>query len=128
MTLIFLCPAIHKAIGGVKVIGKQAVWMLLLGKSRGFSAVVRHPDTRFFRLRWLDSQEPLKRAFFKRRWMGQPSFFTVPWGVECPTAQGGDSQAVGTKASGPWLALTLKRASATTSLNSMGLNTNGLPT
>lgn len=77
MELIFLCPAIKKAIGGVKVIYRQAQLIQKLGQSRGFSASVMHPNTFFFRVRWFDSQVPLKRAFFKLRWMGKPSFSNV---------------------------------------------------
>lgn len=74
MELIFLCPAIKKAIGGVKVIYRQAGLIHQLGQSQGFAAAVMHPNTWFFRVRWFDSQVPLKRAFFKLRWMGKPSF------------------------------------------------------
>jgi hypothetical protein len=77
MELIFLCPAIKKAIGGVKVIYRQAELMHQLGQSRGLSAAVMHPNTWFFRVRWFESQVPLKRAFFKLRWMGKPSFSDV---------------------------------------------------
>ena len=77
MELIFLCPAIKKAIGGVKVIYRQAELIHKLGQSCGFSAAVMHPNTWFFRVRWFDSQVPLKRAFFKLRWMGKPSFSNV---------------------------------------------------
>lgn len=77
MELIFLCPAIKKAIGGVKVIYRQAQLMHQLGQSRGLSAAVMHPNTWFFRVQWFDAQVPLKRAFFKLRWMGKPSFSGV---------------------------------------------------
>jgi hypothetical protein len=77
MELIFLCPAIKKAIGGVKVIYRQAELMHQLGQSAGFSASVMHPNTWFFRVRWFESQVPLKRAFLKLRWMGKPSFSDV---------------------------------------------------
>jgi hypothetical protein len=74
MTLIYLCPAIQKAIARVKVICRQAEWIFLTGKSLGFFTAVMQPNTRFFRDRCLDSQVPLKRAFFKCRWTGKPSF------------------------------------------------------
>jgi glycosyltransferase involved in cell wall biosynthesis len=77
MEMIFLCPAIKKAIGGVKVIYRQAELIHRLGQSGGFSAAVMHPNTWFFRVQWFDSQVPLKRAFFKLRWMGKPSFSKV---------------------------------------------------
>lgn len=77
MELIFLCPAIKKAIGGVKVIYRQAQLVHQLGQSRGLSTAVMHPNTWFFRVQWFDSQVPLKRAFFKLRWMGKPSFSNV---------------------------------------------------
>ena len=77
MELIFLCPAIKKAIGGVKVIYRQAELIHKLGQSHGFSAAVMHPNTFFFRVRWFDSQVPVKRAFFKLRWMGKPSLSNV---------------------------------------------------
>ena len=77
MELIFLCPAIKKAVGGVKVIYRQAELVHKLGQSRGFSAAVMHPNTWFFRVRWFDSQVPMKRAFFKLRWMGKPSLSRV---------------------------------------------------
>lgn len=77
MELIFLCPAIRKAVGGVKVIYRQAELIHTLGQSRGFSAAVMHPNTFFFRVRWFDSTVPLKRAFFKWRWMGKPSMSNI---------------------------------------------------
>lgn len=77
MELIFLCPAIKKAIGGVKVIYRQAELIHQLGQSRGFSAAVMHPNTFFFRVRWFESTVPLKRAFFKWRWMGKPSLSNI---------------------------------------------------
>jgi hypothetical protein len=80
MTLIYLCPAIQKAIARVNVIVRLAEWLLLLGKSRGLFAAVMHPNTWCFRDRCLDSQVPLKRAFFKCRWVGK-SFFSMCRGV-----------------------------------------------
>ncbi len=77
MELIFLCPAIKKAIGGVKVIYRQAELIHQLGQSLGFSAAVMHPNTFFFRVRWFESTVPLKRAFFKWRWMGKPSLSNI---------------------------------------------------
>lgn len=74
MELIFLCPAIKKAIGGVKVIYRQAGLIHQLGQAQGLSAAVMHPNTWFFRVRWFDAKVPLKRAFFKPRWMGKLSF------------------------------------------------------
>ncbi|PUE20130.1 hypothetical protein [Limnohabitans sp. WS1] len=77
MELIFLCPAIRKAVGGVKVIYRQAELIHTLGQSRGFSAAVMHPNTFFFKVGWFDSTVPLKRAFFKWRWMGKPSMSNI---------------------------------------------------
>ncbi len=77
MELIFLCPAIKKAVGGVKVIYRQVELIHQLGKSAGFSAAVMHPNTWFFRAQWFDSQVLVKKAFFKLRWTGKPSFSNV---------------------------------------------------
>jgi len=77
MELIFLCPAIRKAVGGVKVIYRQAELIHKLGPSRGVSAAVMHPNTFFFRVRWFESTVPLKRAFFKWRWVGKPSMSNI---------------------------------------------------
>lgn len=77
MQLIFLCPLIKKAIGGVKVIYRLAELILQLGRTGSFSASVMQPNTGFFRVVWVDSQVLLKRAFFKHRWMGKPSFSGV---------------------------------------------------
>lgn len=77
MQLIFLCPAIKKAIGGVKVIYRQAGLIHQLGQAQGFAAAVMHPNRWFFRVQWFDSKVPLERAFFKLHWLGKPSFSNI---------------------------------------------------
>lgn len=73
MELVYLCHPIKKAVGGVKVIYRQAELVNQLLHTRGHSAAVMHPNTWTFRVRWFESQVPVKRGFFKWRWIGKPS-------------------------------------------------------
>lgn len=77
MELIYLCHPIKKAIGGVKVIYRQAALVNQLLSERGSSAVVMHPNTLFFRVNWFDTNVFIKRGFFKWRWMGKPSLSKI---------------------------------------------------
>lgn len=73
MELVYLCHPIKKAVGGVKVIYRQAELVDQLLRERGHSAAVMHPNTWTFRVRWFESKVPVKRGFFKWRWAGKPS-------------------------------------------------------
>ena len=86
MELIYLCHPIKKAIGGVKVIYRQAAVVNQLLADRAGSAAVMHPNTLFFRVRWFDANVPIKRGFFKWRWMGKPSMSKID-GVFNPKSQ-----------------------------------------
>lgn len=73
MELVYLCHPIKKAVGGVKVIYRQAELVHELLAERGHSAAVMHPNTWTFRVRWFESKVPVQRGFFKWRWVGKPS-------------------------------------------------------
>ncbi len=77
MELVYFCHPIKKAVGGVKVIYRQAELVNKLLGGCGHSAVVMHPNTWTFRVRWFESQVPLKRGFFKWRWVGKPSLSRI---------------------------------------------------
>ncbi len=55
MKLIWLCHPIKKAVGGVKVIYRQAELVDTLLNSLGHQSVVMHPNTLSFRVKWFDS-------------------------------------------------------------------------
>ena len=73
MELIYLCPAIKKPIGGVKVIYRQAGLVNNLLQPIGCSASVMHPNTWWFKVQWFESQAPVKHGRFRWRWVGTPS-------------------------------------------------------
>jgi hypothetical protein len=73
MELVYLCHPVKKAVGGVKVIYRQAELVNKLISPHGHSASVMHPNTWNFRVRWFDSKVTIKRGFFKWRWLGKPS-------------------------------------------------------
>lgn len=77
MELVYFCHPIKKAVGGVKVIYRQAELVNKLLGSHGHSAAVMHPNTWTFRVRWFESHVPLKRGFFKWRWVGKPSLSRI---------------------------------------------------
>jgi hypothetical protein len=73
MKLIWLCHPVKKAVGGVKVIYRQAELVNQMLQPLGHSAVVMHPNTWRFRVKWFDSEVPVERRWFHLRWMGKPS-------------------------------------------------------
>jgi hypothetical protein len=77
MELIFLCHAIKKPIGGVKVIYRHAEILNELLHDLGHSASVMHPNSIFFRINWFKSNVPVRHKFFKLRWLGKPSFSNI---------------------------------------------------
>lgn len=77
MELVYLCHPVKKAVGGVKVIYRQAELVNKLIASHGHSAAVMHPNTWNFKVRWFESQVPIKRGFFKWRWVGKPSYSNI---------------------------------------------------
>jgi hypothetical protein len=77
MELIFLCHAIKKPIGGIKVIYRHAELLNDLLRSIGHSALVMHPNVISFKLNWFKSNVPVRHKFFKLRWSGKPSFSDI---------------------------------------------------
>lgn len=75
--LIWLCHPIKKAVGGVKVIYRQAELINQLLQPLGHHSVVMHPNTLYFRVKWFDSSVPVERQFFKWRWVGKPSLSRI---------------------------------------------------
>ena len=73
MKLIWLCHPIKKAVGGVKVIYRQAELVNQLLQPLGHSAVVMHPNTWRFRVKWFETHVPVERRWFHWRWVGKPS-------------------------------------------------------
>ena len=73
MKLIWLCHPIKKAVGGVKVIYRQAELVNQLLQPLGHSAVVMHPNTWRFRAKWFETHVPVERRWFHWRWVGKPS-------------------------------------------------------
>jgi hypothetical protein len=77
MKLIWLCHPIKKAVGGVKVIYRQAELVDALLKPSGHQSVVMHPNTWSFRVKWFESSVSVERQFFKWRWVGKPSLSRI---------------------------------------------------
>jgi hypothetical protein len=75
--LIWLCHPIKKAVGGVKVIYRQAELVNQLLQPLGHHSVVMHPNTLFFRVKWFVSSVPVEHQFFKWRWVGKPSLSRI---------------------------------------------------
>jgi Glycosyl transferases group 1 len=73
MKLIWLCHPIKRPVGGVKVIYRQAELVNQMLQPLGHSAVVMHPNTWRFRVKWFDSNVPVERRRFHWRWVGKPS-------------------------------------------------------
>lgn len=73
MKLIWLCHPIRKAVGGVKVIYRQAELVNQLLQPLGHSSVVMHPNTWTFRVKWFETDVPVERRWFHWRWVGKPS-------------------------------------------------------
>jgi hypothetical protein len=77
MELIFLCHAIKKPIGGIKVIYRHADLLNNLLRPLGHSASVMHPNVFSFKIDWFKSLVPVRTKFFKLRWSGKPSFSDI---------------------------------------------------
>jgi glycosyltransferase involved in cell wall biosynthesis len=77
MELIFLCHAIKKPIGGIKVIYRHAELLNKLLQTSGHSASVMHPNVISFKINWFKSDVPIRHKFFKLRWSGKPSFSNI---------------------------------------------------
>ena len=77
MKLIWLCHPIKKAVGGVKVIYRQAELVDTLLQPLGHQSVVMHPNTWSFRVQWFDSKVSVEHQFFKWRWVGKPSMSRI---------------------------------------------------
>jgi hypothetical protein len=75
--LIFMCHPIKRAVGGVKVIYRQAELVNQLLQPFGHSAVVLHPNTWRFKVKWFDSSVTIERRWLKWRWMGKPSMSRI---------------------------------------------------
>lgn len=76
MNIVFLCPAVRKPVGGVKVIYQQVALLNELLPS-GSVAQILHPNTFSFRDKWFDNGAPQRRAFFKPRWVKKLSFSSI---------------------------------------------------
>ncbi len=78
MNLVWLCPAVGKPVGGVKVIYRQAALVdaILRHAGRGQS-VVMHPNTWRSKAPWFDGQVPVRRQWFGLQWEGKPSLTDV---------------------------------------------------
>lgn len=77
MIVYYFCHPIKRAIGGVKVIYRQAELVNQLLQPLGHSASVMHPNTFFFRVKWFENKVPIRRVFFKWRWAGKPSLSRI---------------------------------------------------
>jgi hypothetical protein len=77
MKLFWLCHPIKKAVGGVKVIYRQAELVDTLLQPLGHQSVVMHPNTWLFRVQWFDSAVSVEHRFFKWRWVGKPSLSRI---------------------------------------------------
>lgn len=77
MKLIWLCHPIKKAVGGVKVIYRQAELVNHLLQPLGHCAVVMHPNTWRFRIKWFETDVPVERRWFHLRWVGKPSLSSI---------------------------------------------------
>lgn len=75
--LIFMCPSIQRAVGGVKVIYRQAQLVNQLVNPLGHSAVVLHPNTLRFKVKWFDYNVTVERRWFRWRWVGKPSMSRI---------------------------------------------------
>lgn len=77
MKLIWLCHPVKKAVGGVKVIYRQAELSNHMLQNLGHSSVVMHPNTFFFRIKWFEYGVPVERRLFKWRWVGKPTLSKI---------------------------------------------------
>jgi hypothetical protein len=67
MNLVFLAPATHRPLGGVKAIYQLANACDEILKNRGSCAFVCHPNRFNFRVKWFDSTVNLRNVFFGPR-------------------------------------------------------------
>ena len=77
MQLIWLCPPVKKAVGGIKVIYRQAELVHQMVSPFGHRSVVMHPNTIWFRAKWFESTVAVERRFFSWRWAGKPSLSRI---------------------------------------------------
>lgn len=77
MKLIWLCHPVKKAVGGVKVIYRQAELVHQMLSPLGHASVVMHPNTLSFRAKWFESSVAVEHRFFKWRWVGKPSLSRI---------------------------------------------------
>lgn len=73
MQLVYLCPAVRKPVGGVKVIYAHAKLANALLPPQ-HEACVLHPNTWRHTDPWFDNGVPQMRQRFKWRWVGKPSW------------------------------------------------------
>lgn len=77
MRIIFLCPAVRKPVGGVKVIYQQAALLNQI-LPKGSRAAILHPNTWRFKDPWFDNGVDQIRAYFKpHRPYGKLSFSNI---------------------------------------------------
>ena len=77
MKLIWLCHPVRKAVGGVKVIYRQAELVHQMLAPLGHASVVMHPNTLSFKAKWFESSVAVERRFFGWRWAGKPSLSRI---------------------------------------------------
>lgn len=78
MNLVWLCPAVGKPVGGVKVIYRQAALAdALLRRAGQGQSVVMHPNTWRSKAPWFDGEVPVRRQWFGLQWVGKPTLTDV---------------------------------------------------
>ena len=77
MKLIWLCPAVNKAVGGVKVIYKQSELANKILQPLGHKSVILHPNTIFFKINWFKHNATIENQFFKWQWTGKSSLSKI---------------------------------------------------
>lgn len=77
MKLIWLCPVVKKAVGGVKVIYKQSALANHILQPLGHQSVILHPNTISFKIDWFDHNAVVERQFFKWQWIGKSSLSRI---------------------------------------------------
>jgi len=71
--LIWLCPKSKKAIGGVKIIYRQASLVEEFFSENGLNSYVVHPNSGKYRATWFESNTKVKPMNFGFRWTGKIS-------------------------------------------------------
>jgi hypothetical protein len=75
--IIWLCPAVKEAVGGIKVIYKQSELVNNIIQPLGHKSVVLHPNTLSFKIDWFKHNAVVENQFFKWRWTGKSSLSKI---------------------------------------------------